>query len=115
MEELQARPFRAEKLTSGILAVDEPSADATYDYAAAPGPLRDRALRIAAVARRHGVGLPQAAMAFCARHPAVAGVLVGARSAGEITHDARLLAAPVPEALWADLEAEGLLIPGTAS
>lgn len=99
---------------SGILAVDEPSADATYDYAAAPGPLRDRALRIAAVARRHGVGLPQAAMAFCARHPAVAGVLVGARSAGEITHDARLLTAPVPEDLWADLEAEGLLVPGTA-
>ncbi|WP_235432117.1 hypothetical protein [Nocardiopsis sp. RV163] len=37
------------------------------------------------------------------------------RSAGETTHDARLPAAPVPEALWSDLEAEGLIAPGTAS
>ncbi|MFD6951710.1 aldo/keto reductase [Nocardiopsis sp. TSRI0078] len=99
---------------SGILAVDEPPGDATYDYGAAPDRLRARALRIARVCRRHGVTLPRAAMAFSARHPAVAGVLVGARSAEEVARNAGLLADPVPEILWADLEAEGLVVPGTA-
>ncbi|WP_159940968.1 MULTISPECIES: aldo/keto reductase [unclassified Nocardiopsis] len=99
---------------SGILAVDEPAADATYDYAPAPGPLRGRARRLAAAARRRGVSLPRAAMAFAARHPAVSSVLVGAGSADEIRRDAALLADPVPEALWSDLEAEGLPAPGTA-
>ena len=41
----------------------------------------ERANRIADVCAVHGVTLPQAAMAFPLRHPAVAGIVVGMRSA----------------------------------
>ena len=77
----------------------------------APGPLLDRALRIAAVCARHDVTLPQAALAFPLRHPAITSVVIGARSAAEVTRNATLTAKPVPEDLWTDLAAEGL-IPG---
>ncbi|WP_433244497.1 aldo/keto reductase [Streptosporangium sp. CA-135522] len=94
---------------SGLLATHDPSG--TYDYAPAPEPLLARARRIAAVCERHGVTLPQAALAFPLRHPAVASVVVGARSAGEVARNAALVARPIPGDLWADLAAEGL-IPG---
>lgn len=94
---------------SGLLATHEPSG--TYDYAPASEPLLARARRIAAVCERHGVTLPQAALAFPLRHPAVASVVVGARSAAEVTRNAALTARPVPDDLWAELAAEDL-IPG---
>jgi D-threo-aldose 1-dehydrogenase len=94
---------------SGLLALDEPADGAPYNYAAAPASIVDRARQLAAVCRRHGVSLPQAALAFPAAHPAVASVLTGARSAGELTRNVELAGRPVPAALWADLVAEGLL------
>ncbi|MEU8202692.1 aldo/keto reductase [Streptosporangium sp. NPDC049046] len=92
---------------SGLLATHDPSG--TYDYAPASGPLLERARRIAAVCERHDVTLPQAALAFPLRHPAVASVVIGARSAAEVVRNAELAARPVPEALWTDLTAEGLI------
>jgi D-threo-aldose 1-dehydrogenase len=94
---------------SGLLAVDEPPADAAYNYTGAPEPVVERARQLAAVCRRHGVSLPQAALAFPIAHPAVVSVLVGARSASEVTRNVELADRPVPAALWADLAAEGLL------
>lgn len=92
---------------SGLLA--DPRPGATYDYAAAPGPLLQRTLRIRDIARRHGVPLRAAALRFPFGHPAVAAVLVGMRSAGEV-HDAMsMLDRPVPPALWQDLRTAGLL------
>nr|WP_260408355.1 aldo/keto reductase [Planomonospora venezuelensis] len=101
------RVLAAGVFNSGLLATDEPSG--TYDYAPAPGSLLARARAIAAVCGRHGVTLPQAALAFPLRHPAVASVVVGARSAAEVARNAALAARPVPEALWTDLTAEGLV------
>jgi D-threo-aldose 1-dehydrogenase len=92
---------------SGLLA--DPRPGATYDYAPAPGPLLDRALRIKAVAERHGVPLRAAALRYPLGHPAVASVLVGVRSAYEIQDAAAMLAREVPDALWDELRAEGLL------
>ncbi|MEU1126715.1 aldo/keto reductase [Streptomyces sp. NPDC005899] len=92
---------------SGLLA--DPRPGATYDYATAPAPLVERALRIKAVAERHGVPLRAAALHHSLGHPAVAGVLVGTRSADEVRDAAALLRTPVPGALWDDLRAEGLL------
>ncbi|WP_433697729.1 aldo/keto reductase [Nocardiopsis sp. CA-288880] len=94
---------------SGVLATDEPVEGATYDYAAASPEVRSRAAAVAGVARRHGVSLPGAAMAFAARHPVVATVLVGARSAEQARRNADLFARPVPDALWSDLVGAGLL------
>lgn len=91
---------------SGLLA--DPRPGATYDYAPAPAHLLERALRIEEVTRRHGVPLRAAALRYPLGHPAVAGVLVGARSAEEVRDAAALLRTPVPDALWEELRAEGL-------
>ncbi|MET8975735.1 aldo/keto reductase [Streptomyces sp. NPDC004539] len=83
---------------SGLLA--DPKPGATYNYTAAPQELLDEALRLKAVADRHGSTLRAAALAFCAAHPAVASVLLGARSAAEVTDGAEQFATPVPDAFW---------------
>ncbi|MFI7609701.1 aldo/keto reductase [Nonomuraea terrae] len=101
------RVLAAGVFNSGILATPEPSG--TYDYQPAPSPLVERARRIAEVCGRHGVTLPQAAMAFPLRHPAVATIVVGARAPEEVTANAALWSRPVPADLWDDLESEGLL------
>ncbi|WP_327319676.1 aldo/keto reductase [Streptomyces sp. NBC_01235] len=92
---------------SGLLA--DPRAGATYNYAQAPVELLETALRMKAVADRHGVTLRAAALAFCAAHPAVASVLVGARSAAEADDCAEQFATAVPDALWEELRDTGLL------
>ncbi|AOS63051.1 aldo/keto reductase [Actinoalloteichus hymeniacidonis] len=94
---------------SGLSAQDRPGPDATYDYARAPAALIDRARRIAEICDAHEARLPQAALQLPLGHPAVAGVLVGARSSQEIAHDIALAARPVPADCWARLKAEGLL------
>ncbi|MEU0144685.1 aldo/keto reductase [Streptomyces sp. NPDC006288] len=92
---------------SGLLA--DPRPGATYDYEAASAPVLHRALRIRAVAEAHGVTLRAAALHYPLAHPAVAGVLVGARSPDEVRDSAAQLRTPVPDELWDDLRAEGLL------
>ncbi|MFI5567293.1 aldo/keto reductase [Streptomyces sp. NPDC051740] len=94
---------------SGLLA--DPRPGATYNYTRAPAGLLDRALRLKEAAERHGTTLRAAALAFCAAHPAVASVLVGARSAAEVRDCADQFAAPVPAALWQELRDTGLLPP----
>ena len=49
-----------------------------------------------------------AAIRFVLRHPAVTAIVVGARSAAEVTEDVGYLTADVPEELFAELAAEGL-------
>ncbi|MBE4741395.1 MULTISPECIES: aldo/keto reductase [Streptomyces] len=94
---------------SGLLI--DPKPGATYDYAPAPTPVLDRALRLRAVTERHGVPLRAAALAFPSAHPAVAAVLTGARSVEEVRDTVDLHGRPVPAALWDELRAEGLLGP----
>ncbi|KUN86375.1 aldo/keto reductase [Streptomyces griseoruber] len=94
---------------SGLLA--DPGPSATYNYAPAPPELLDKARRMKAVAERHGITLRAAALAFCAAHPAVASVLVGARSAAEADDCAEQFATPVPAAFWQELRDSGLLPP----
>lgn len=92
---------------SGLLADLKPGA--TYNYAEAPGDLLQRALRMREIAERHGITLRAAALDFCAAHPAVASVLVGARSVAEVQDAAAQFATPVPSACWQELRATGLL------
>ena len=91
---------------SGILA--DPRPGATYDYAPAAAGLVERAQRIRAVCARHGVPIGAAAIQFVLRHPAVTAIVVGARSAAEVTEDVGYLAAAVPGELFGELAAEGL-------
>ncbi|MFI9155101.1 aldo/keto reductase [Streptomyces sp. NPDC053367] len=92
---------------SGLLA--DPRPGATYNYATALPELLHRALRLKAVTARHGTTLRAAALAFCTAHPAVAAVLVGARTAHEVVDCAHQFAAPVPAGLWQELRETGLL------
>ncbi|MEV5341889.1 aldo/keto reductase [Streptomyces sp. NPDC052676] len=92
---------------SGLLADPQPTA--TYDYAQAPPQLLERALRLKALAEAHGTSLRAAALTFCAAHPAVTAVLVGARSAAEVDDCAAQFRAPVPLAFWQELRHTGLL------
>ncbi|MFB7287022.1 aldo/keto reductase [Actinacidiphila glaucinigra] len=94
---------------SGLLAADHPPPAATYDYLPAPRELTERAAALADVCERHGVTLPEAAVAYPLRHPAVVSVVLGARDAVQSRANARRLAASVPDALWEELALLGLL------
>lgn len=93
---------------SGILATDRPTAGATFDYGAAPAALIERAGRIADVAASFGVTLPQLAVQFPLRHPAVSTVVLGADTPDQIVRNAALATPAAPDELWAELEAESL-------
>ncbi|MDQ0402544.1 aldo/keto reductase [Streptomyces sp. NPDC000349] len=95
---------------SGLLA--DPAPGATYDYAAAPSDLLDRAVRMRAVTEAHGLPLRAAALRFPFGHPAVASVLVGARSAAQVVDAVAQVRGPAPGAVWDDLRAQGLLAGG---
>jgi D-threo-aldose 1-dehydrogenase len=86
---------------SGVLAA--PTADATYDYAAAPGSLISRALRLQEICAQSGVPLRAAAARFPLAHPAVASVLIGARNAAEVTDAITLRGLDIPPELWESL------------
>lgn len=98
---------------SGLLARPRPASDARYDYGQASAALVDRAHRIADVCEAHGVDLPTAAIAYPLQLAGVVARAVSASSAAQVEQTAARAATPVPDALWRDLEAAGL-IPGTA-
>jgi D-threo-aldose 1-dehydrogenase len=85
---------------SGILAEGD-----TFDYAPAPASVRERVAELRDICARWHVPLAAAALQFPLRHPTVASVLVGCRSADEVEEDARLFALELPDGLWAELEA----------
>ena len=96
---------------TGLLATPHPGADARYEYGAVPAELLERTRRLEDVCARHGVALPEAALQFPLREPAVRCVVVGGATPAHVRENAQRLAAEVPEALWHELAAEGL-VPG---
>ena len=88
---------------SGILA--DPSPGATYDYAPAPDEVLRRARSLSERCAAHGVPLAAAALQFPLRHPAVTGVVLGARSPLEVTENIAHATAEIPAELWAELDA----------
>jgi len=94
---------------SGLLSEPTVSDDARFDYREAPVQIVERARRIAAACERHGVTLPEAAVQFPFRHPAVASVVVGTRTAAHVSSLVTRSTAPVPDELWTDLVDDGLV------
>lgn len=94
---------------SGILATERPRAGSTYNYGKAPVELIARTERIADIAAGYGATVPQLAVQFPLRHPAVSTVVLGADSAEQITRNAGLSDVPVPDDLWRELEDAGLI------
>jgi D-threo-aldose 1-dehydrogenase len=93
---------------SGILAKG-PHPGVWYNYAPAPEAILDRVRRIEAVCNAHGVKLPTAALRFPVTHPAVASVVFGPKTAGELDENVDQFTTPIPSALWNELKAKGLL------
>lgn len=92
---------------SGLLA--DPKPGATYDYAAAPEDLLNRAVRMQIVCQVHGISLRTAALRFPTAHPAVTSVLIGARSAEEVRDAVTKARQDVPFGVWRGLCDAGLL------
>jgi D-threo-aldose 1-dehydrogenase len=89
---------------SGLLSLPVVPGDAMYDYRPAPAEVIARARAMAEVCSRHGVTLPDAALQFPLRHPAVSSVVVGVRTAQQVADTIHRATVPIPDALWADLE-----------
>ncbi|MBZ9938136.1 aldo/keto reductase [Mesorhizobium sp. BR1-1-16] len=82
---------------------------ATWRYRPIPPDIAADIARLRAVCARNGVPVEAAALQFPLRHPAVAAVLVGMRSADEVERNVAFLQRDIPHSLWADLAAEGLI------
>jgi D-threo-aldose 1-dehydrogenase len=92
---------------SGILAA--PQAGATFDYREADPELIARAQRLDAICRAHGADLKAAAIQFALAHRAVSGVVLGARTAGEIEQNASVANQTVPAVVWQQIRQEALV------
>ncbi|GAA5086934.1 aldo/keto reductase [Microbacterium yannicii] len=99
----------ASVFNSGLLAKDEPSRDDRYEYGRMPEPLWERLQRVVAVCRAHDVPLPAAAVQFALRETAVRSVVVGGSRPEQLRRNGELMALPIPDAMWDDLAAEGLI------
>jgi len=96
---------------SGILATGAVPG-AHYQYQPAGEEVLARVRRIEAVCAAHEVPLPAAALQFPLAHPAVASVLVGARTPAEIEANVAHVRHPIPAAFWDALVEQGLLASG---
>jgi len=94
---------------SGLLARPRPAAQPRYNYEPAPAALVARVHAIADLCEAHGVTLPEAAVAFPLRHPAVVSVVVGAAGPRQVADAVDRYRRPMPDALWEDLVTAGLL------
>ena len=104
-----AAPFNSGILAHGAVP------GATYYYQPAPPEILERTARIEAVCGRHGVGLVGAALRFPLTHPAIASVVSGYASAAQVEANLGSFEHAPPEALWAELRAEGLIPQGAAT
>jgi D-threo-aldose 1-dehydrogenase len=93
-----AAPFN-----SGLLAQHWPADGSFYDYGPAPDPVLAKARALARVCARHGITLPQAALQFPLRHPAVAGVVTGLRTRNQVQSALTWIMSEAPSDLWRDL------------
>ena len=93
---------------SGILATGAVEG-ARYNYGPAPPEIMDRVRAIETVCREYGVPLQAAAMQFVAAHPAIASLVVGARSAQQLKQSIGWFDTRIPAELWSKLKSRGFL------
>jgi len=74
-----------------------------------PAEYMSKRRRLSAIATAHGVDLRTAALQFAAMPDVAAAVLCGARTAKQITEDARSMKVKIPADFWSELKAEKLI------
>ncbi len=92
---------------SGLLA-NLQAAELKYDYGHAPEEKIAKAKKIDAVCKKYEVPLAAAALQFPLWHPAVCTILLGARSAKEVSEIMDWLTIKIPVDLWEEFFALGL-------
>jgi D-threo-aldose 1-dehydrogenase len=100
-------PYNSGILTGGV------ANNTTHDYVQAPAHLIDKARKIEAVCKRHGVELGAAAMQFPLFHPALCAVIPGALAAREVKQNVERLSVKIPTELWSELKREKLIDPAS--
>jgi len=108
-EERGVSVIAAGVFNSGLLA--NPRGGGTYDYAPAPPDRIARASRLLDVCVQAGTSLKSAALRFPLSHPAVACVLTGARTAGEVRENVASFEQTGGAEAWKTLRREGLVDP----
>lgn len=94
---------------SGVLV--NPVDGATYNYAPAPQEILDKARAVHEIAASHSVSVESIGLQFPLRHPAVKSILTGVRSVAELQENIAAFDAPVPDAVWSELESAGITTP----
>ncbi len=92
---------------SGVLA--NPVAGAKYNYVDASDEVIKRAQKIGKFLRERNIPLTAAALQFPLRHPAVTAVLTGSRNRAELESNIKDFDVTIPDSIWAELEASGLV------
>jgi D-threo-aldose 1-dehydrogenase len=88
---------------SGLLSSATVRDDAHYEYQSAPRDLVARARELALICEWHGVTLPDAAVQFPLRHPAVVSAVLGARDGSQARGGLERAAVSIPDSLWSEL------------
>jgi D-threo-aldose 1-dehydrogenase len=94
---------------SGLLGKARPDTDARFEYEQASPDLIARTNAIADVCESYGVSLPEVALAYPLRSPAVVSVVLGMRTAAQVDSNIDRYETPIPEELWGALHSAGLL------
>ena len=87
---------------SGILT--NPKAGATFNYEPASPEVLARAQKIEKFFVDRGVSLAQAALQFPMQHPAISAILVGCRSADEVTTNVALYNREIDSQIWREFD-----------
>lgn len=103
----------ASPFNSGILAMGSEHLT-TYFYKPTPPEIVERVKQLEAVCGRYDAPLGAAAIQFPFSHPAVSTIVAGYASTREVDINVEWAQLPIPNDLWRELQAEGLL-PETVS
>ena len=87
---------------SGILT--NPKAGATFNYEPTSPEVLARAQKIEKFFEDRGVSLAQAALQFPMQHPAISAILVGCRSADEVTTNVALYNKEIDSHIWSEFD-----------
>lgn len=97
-------------LNSGILATG-PIPTAMFDYAQASAEMIEKTRRIEVLCTKHSTTLIRAALNFPLGHDAITAIIPGFSNVAEFNDNLAGYRKPIPDALWSDLRAEGLIHP----
>lgn len=100
---LLAGPFASGVLASG------PIKEAYFHHKKADQKTLDRVKQIQKICHEYSVPVQAAAIQFPLRHPAIASVVVGTRSAQYMQNNVDFLHYKIPEELWDTLKQEGII------